>query len=317
MIVALWSREKLAADSGIEHDPGGWGGVTLAHNVGSPAGGRRGDRAGGGGRRADPAPRRGDLLGRLLGRLRRPRRPSVGGRPQPPLDDPPGRQRHASRADGQPPRRHLELSPRRAPARAGPRCARRSSAASRRRSSRTRRSARCGRGTASASSRTARAWCSTPPSGAVISARTASTSNGGSAFTSGSGSGSAASRSASSCTTSSPSRQQHRPDGRALDHERRQLGALVEQQRRLQRARGVHERAQRDGDLRDPLARLLGRRLTRSERREVAVERRRARRARVAERLARRRSAAARARGRPSARPTARPRRGRRRGTRR
>jgi hypothetical protein len=37
MVVALWSREKLAADSGIEHDAGGWGGVTLAHNVGSPA----------------------------------------------------------------------------------------------------------------------------------------------------------------------------------------------------------------------------------------------------------------------------------------
>lgn len=37
MIVALWSREQLAADSGIQHDPGGWGGITLAHNVGSPA----------------------------------------------------------------------------------------------------------------------------------------------------------------------------------------------------------------------------------------------------------------------------------------
>src|SRR5215207_11707148 len=36
MVVALWSREKLAADSGIEQDPGGWGGVTLAHNVGCP-----------------------------------------------------------------------------------------------------------------------------------------------------------------------------------------------------------------------------------------------------------------------------------------
>jgi uncharacterized protein len=36
MIVALWSREKLAADSGVE-DSGGWGGVTLAHNVSSPA----------------------------------------------------------------------------------------------------------------------------------------------------------------------------------------------------------------------------------------------------------------------------------------
>jgi catechol 2,3-dioxygenase-like lactoylglutathione lyase family enzyme len=37
MIVALWSREQLAADSGIEHDPGGWGGITLAYNVRSPA----------------------------------------------------------------------------------------------------------------------------------------------------------------------------------------------------------------------------------------------------------------------------------------
>jgi uncharacterized protein len=36
MIVALWDRAKLAADSGVE-DPGGWGGVTLAHNVRSPA----------------------------------------------------------------------------------------------------------------------------------------------------------------------------------------------------------------------------------------------------------------------------------------
>jgi uncharacterized protein len=36
MIVALWSRERLAEDSGVE-DPGGWGGVTLAHNVRSPA----------------------------------------------------------------------------------------------------------------------------------------------------------------------------------------------------------------------------------------------------------------------------------------
>jgi hypothetical protein len=36
MIVALWSRDKLAADSAVE-DPGGWGGVTLAYNVRSPA----------------------------------------------------------------------------------------------------------------------------------------------------------------------------------------------------------------------------------------------------------------------------------------
>ena len=36
MIVALWGRDELAADSGVE-DAGGWGGVTVAHNVGSPA----------------------------------------------------------------------------------------------------------------------------------------------------------------------------------------------------------------------------------------------------------------------------------------
>ena len=35
MIVALWSREKLAADSAVA-DAGGWGGVTLAYNTRSP-----------------------------------------------------------------------------------------------------------------------------------------------------------------------------------------------------------------------------------------------------------------------------------------
>ena len=34
-VLALWSREQLAADSGVT-DPGGFGGVTLAHNVRSP-----------------------------------------------------------------------------------------------------------------------------------------------------------------------------------------------------------------------------------------------------------------------------------------
>jgi predicted lactoylglutathione lyase len=33
-VVTLWSREKLAEDSGVS-DTGGWGGITLAHNVGS------------------------------------------------------------------------------------------------------------------------------------------------------------------------------------------------------------------------------------------------------------------------------------------
>jgi len=36
MIIALWSRQKLAEDSAVS-DTGGWGGVTLAYNVASPA----------------------------------------------------------------------------------------------------------------------------------------------------------------------------------------------------------------------------------------------------------------------------------------
>ncbi len=36
MVLALWGRDQLAADSGVTEDPGGWGGITLAHNVGSP-----------------------------------------------------------------------------------------------------------------------------------------------------------------------------------------------------------------------------------------------------------------------------------------
>lgn len=35
LIVALWSREKLAVDSTVA-DGGGWGGVTLAYNTHSP-----------------------------------------------------------------------------------------------------------------------------------------------------------------------------------------------------------------------------------------------------------------------------------------
>ena len=35
MILALWDRALLAADSGVT-DAGGWGGVTLAYLVGSP-----------------------------------------------------------------------------------------------------------------------------------------------------------------------------------------------------------------------------------------------------------------------------------------
>ncbi|MEW6583006.1 MAG: VOC family protein [Actinomycetota bacterium] len=32
LVVALWGRDDLALDSGVD-DPGGWGGVTLAHNL--------------------------------------------------------------------------------------------------------------------------------------------------------------------------------------------------------------------------------------------------------------------------------------------
>jgi catechol 2,3-dioxygenase-like lactoylglutathione lyase family enzyme len=35
MIVALWGRDQLAEDT-VRPDGGGWGGVTLAHNVRSP-----------------------------------------------------------------------------------------------------------------------------------------------------------------------------------------------------------------------------------------------------------------------------------------
>ena len=36
LIVTLWGRDKLAVDSGVT-DRGGWGGITLAHNVSSAA----------------------------------------------------------------------------------------------------------------------------------------------------------------------------------------------------------------------------------------------------------------------------------------
>jgi catechol 2,3-dioxygenase-like lactoylglutathione lyase family enzyme len=35
-VVALWDRARLAEDSAVT-DGGGWGGITLSHNVGSPA----------------------------------------------------------------------------------------------------------------------------------------------------------------------------------------------------------------------------------------------------------------------------------------
>lgn len=35
LVFGLWGREQLAEDSAVS-DSGGWGGITLAHNVGSP-----------------------------------------------------------------------------------------------------------------------------------------------------------------------------------------------------------------------------------------------------------------------------------------
>ena len=35
VVLVLWSREKLASDMGIADETTGWGGIALAHNVGS------------------------------------------------------------------------------------------------------------------------------------------------------------------------------------------------------------------------------------------------------------------------------------------
>jgi predicted lactoylglutathione lyase len=35
VVVVLWARDKLAADTGVKDDGARWGGITLAHNVGS------------------------------------------------------------------------------------------------------------------------------------------------------------------------------------------------------------------------------------------------------------------------------------------
>ncbi len=35
VVLVLWGREKLAADTGVEDDDSSWSGITLAHNAGS------------------------------------------------------------------------------------------------------------------------------------------------------------------------------------------------------------------------------------------------------------------------------------------
>ena len=96
MIVALWGRDQLAEDTGVE-DSGGWGGVTLAYNTRSPeeVDAVLAEVAAAGG--AVLHRRCGDFLGRLLGRVRGPRGPCVGGRAQPALDARRGRLRQPLR----------------------------------------------------------------------------------------------------------------------------------------------------------------------------------------------------------------------------
>jgi uncharacterized protein len=36
ILLVLWGREKLAADTGVRDDGSRWSGITLAHNAGSP-----------------------------------------------------------------------------------------------------------------------------------------------------------------------------------------------------------------------------------------------------------------------------------------
>ena len=86
IVLAVWDRQQLAEDSTVS-DRGGFGGVTLAYNVRTPeevdAVLAEAEARG----RHDRQTWREDVLGRLLGCVHRPRRPSVGGRPQPALDD--------------------------------------------------------------------------------------------------------------------------------------------------------------------------------------------------------------------------------------
>ena len=80
MVFALWGRDQLAEDSGVE-DGGGWGGVTLAHNVRSPAEVDSViEEARGAGADIVREPAR-DLLGRLLGAPSSTRRATPGRSP--------------------------------------------------------------------------------------------------------------------------------------------------------------------------------------------------------------------------------------------
>ena len=66
MVVALWGRDKLAEDSAVQ-DNGGWGGVTLAYNVGSAE-------------EVDAVIGEARAAGAVIGRLSPPRRSGAGTR---------------------------------------------------------------------------------------------------------------------------------------------------------------------------------------------------------------------------------------------
>ena len=87
MILALWSRTALAEDAGLAPNERGFGGITLAYNARSKAEVGRGARRGGARGGPRPEVRQGDLLGRLLGLLRRSRRPPLGGGVEPEWTD--------------------------------------------------------------------------------------------------------------------------------------------------------------------------------------------------------------------------------------
>src|ERR1700731_1841144 len=73
MVFALWDRDRLAEDSGVVQG-GGYGGWAPALQRAFARRGRRGHRRGEDCRCRDHPRARGDVLGRLLGRVRRSRR---------------------------------------------------------------------------------------------------------------------------------------------------------------------------------------------------------------------------------------------------
>src|SRR4051812_44783441 len=91
VVLVLWARDKLAADMGVEDDGARWGGIALAHNVGSDAEVDRvveEARANGAEICRAPAP---TFYGGEARAGCGPHRHRLGGAPKPPL--PPGRRR--------------------------------------------------------------------------------------------------------------------------------------------------------------------------------------------------------------------------------